>query len=63
MPDEASAVRLRDLLERLDQARERLEHVDDSDSAVDILQDIADLAKETQVEIERARREGLKEAS
>ena len=63
MPGEPTSTRLRDLLERLDQARERLEHVEDSESAVDILQDIADLAKETQVEIERARREGLKEAS
>ena len=63
MTDEPTADRLRDLLERLDQARERLEHVEDSENAVDILQDIADLAKETQVEIERARREGLKEAS
>ena len=63
MPDEPSTERLRDLLDRLEKARERLEQVEDSDSAVDILQDIADLAKETQVEIERARREGLKEAS
>jgi len=61
--DEPTTERLRDLLDRLEQARERLEHVEDSDSAVDILQDIADLAKETQIEIERARREGLKEAS
>jgi hypothetical protein len=62
MPDAPATARLRDLIERLEEARQRLEHVEDSESAVDILQDIANLAKETQVEIERARRDGAAEA-
>jgi exonuclease VII small subunit len=57
MTDSPSTDRLRTLLDQLEQARERLEQVEDSESAVDILQDIANLAKETQVELERARRE------
>jgi hypothetical protein len=53
-----TAAQLRSLLERLDEARRRLEQAESSEAAVDILQDLAEIAKETQVTIDRARREG-----
>jgi hypothetical protein len=49
--------RLQELLDRLEGARKRLEETDDPERAVDILRELADLAKEVQAEIERARRE------
>jgi hypothetical protein len=49
--------RLQELLDRLERARKRLEETDDPERAVDVLRELADLAKEVQVEIERARRE------
>jgi hypothetical protein len=49
--------RLQELLERLEAARAELERTEDADRAVDVLQDLADLAKEVQAEVERARRE------
>jgi hypothetical protein len=53
-----SVARLQDLLDRLEQARTQLETTEDPEQAVDVLQSLAELAKEIQVEIERARREG-----
>jgi DNA-binding FrmR family transcriptional regulator len=53
-----SVNRLQGLLERLEKARGQLEATEDPEQAVDVLQTLADLAKEIQVEIERARREG-----
>jgi uncharacterized coiled-coil DUF342 family protein len=53
-----SVERLQDLLERLERARTQLEATDDPDQAVDVLRSLAELAKEIQAEIERARREG-----
>jgi predicted nucleic acid-binding Zn-ribbon protein len=49
--------RLQQLLDRLEVARKRLETTEDPDQAVDTLRELADLAKEVQAEIERARRE------
>jgi hypothetical protein len=49
--------RLQELLDKLEGARKRLEETDDPERAVDVLRELADLAKEVQVEIERARRE------
>jgi hypothetical protein len=49
--------RLQELLDRLEASRKRLEETDDPERAVDVLRELADLAKEVQVEIERARRE------
>ena len=58
MDSEAEAVeRVRTLLERLEQARAKLEDVD-GDAAVDVLRDLSELAKEVQTEIERTRRTG-----
>ena len=53
-----SVARLQDLLDRLEKARVQLEATEDPEQAVDVLQSLADLAKEIQAEIERARREG-----
>jgi uncharacterized coiled-coil DUF342 family protein len=53
-----SVARLQQLLERLEQARRQLEATEDPEEAVDVLQSLAELAKEIQAEIDRARREG-----
>lgn len=58
MSDEETTARLRGLLDRLEVVRGRLEGAESSEEAVDLLQELADLARETQAEIERARREG-----
>jgi hypothetical protein len=50
--------RLQGLLDRLEEARGRLAAADGADAAVDVLQDLVDLAKEVQAEIEQQRREG-----
>jgi hypothetical protein len=56
--DQPDAVdRLQQLLENVESARARLEGTDDPERAVEILQELADLAKEVQAEVERARRE------
>ncbi|MGH3029775.1 MAG: hypothetical protein ACRDNE_03240 [Gaiellaceae bacterium] len=49
--------RLEELLGRLEAARIELEQTEDPDRAVAILQELAELAKEVQAEVERARRE------
>jgi hypothetical protein len=56
--NEETTARLRGLLDRLEVVRGRLEGAETSEEAVDLLQELADLARETQAEIERARREG-----
>ena len=56
MPEAETTDRLRALLDRLEEVRRRLADAESSDEAVDLLQDLAELAKETQAEIERARR-------
>jgi hypothetical protein len=48
--------RLEELLGRLEAARIELEQTDDPDRAVAVLQELAELAKEVQAEVERARR-------
>ena len=52
-----AVARLQDLLEKVESARAQLESADDPERAVQILQELADLAKEVQAEVERARRE------
>lgn len=43
------------LLTRLEAARERLERTDDADAALELLDEIAQLAREAHAEIERAK--------
>jgi uncharacterized coiled-coil DUF342 family protein len=52
-----AVVRLQELLQKVESARAQLESADDPERAVEILQELADLAKEVQAEVERARRE------
>ncbi len=58
MESEVEAVeRVRALLDRLEEARAKLEAVE-GDDAVDVLRDLSELAKEVQAEIDRTRRSG-----
>jgi hypothetical protein len=50
--------RIQDLLQRLEGTLAELESADDSEQAVEKLGDMAELAREVQAEIDRARREG-----
>jgi hypothetical protein len=52
-----AVARLQELLEKVEAARAELESADDPERAVQILQELADLAKEVQAEVERARRD------
>jgi hypothetical protein len=52
-----AVARLQDLLEKVESARAQLEGTEDPERAVQILQELSDLAKEVQAEVERARRE------
>ena len=52
MGDAETPARLQELLDRLEDARKRLEAAEDSEAAVDVLQDLVQLAKEVQAEIE-----------
>ena len=54
-----SVARLQELIERLERARTQLEATEgDPERAVDVLQSLAEVAKEIQAEIDLARREG-----
>jgi hypothetical protein len=44
------------LLERLEAARAQLEATDDPDQAIEVLQELAELAREIEAELQRARR-------
>ncbi|MGH3011354.1 MAG: hypothetical protein ACRDLZ_03470 [Gaiellaceae bacterium] len=57
MSEPDAVARLEDLLEKVESARAELETADEPERAVQILQELADLAKEVQAEVERARRE------
>jgi uncharacterized protein (DUF3084 family) len=52
-----AVAQLQDLLEKVEAARAQLESADDPERAVEILQELAELAKEVQAEVERARRQ------
>jgi hypothetical protein len=57
MSAEDSLKRAEDLLERLEQTRARLESTNDPDAAIDILGELAEIAKLVEAELENARRE------
>ena len=57
MSDAPELDRLHALLDRLEAARARLEGLEDPEQAVDVLGELSELAREVQVEVERARRE------
>ena len=56
-PAEDALRRAEDLLERLEQTRAKLEATSDPEQAIDVLAELAEIAKQVEVEIERARRE------
>jgi exonuclease VII small subunit len=56
-PAEESLKRAEELLDRLEKTRERLESTDDPEAAVDILGELADIAKQVEAELEQARRD------
>jgi exonuclease VII small subunit len=52
-----------DLLARLEAARTRLDGTQDPDQAIEILQELAELAKEVEAELQRAKRAAETEAA
>jgi hypothetical protein len=52
-----------DLLARLEAARARLDETQDPDRAIEILQELAELAKEVEAELQRAKRAAETEAA
>ena len=56
-PAEDALKRAEELLERLEETRARLESTADPDEAIDVLTELAEIAKQVEVEIEQARRE------
>ncbi len=52
-----------DLLARLEAARARLDQTQDPDQAIEILQELAELAKEVETELQRAKRAAETEAA
>jgi exonuclease VII small subunit len=56
MSADESLDKAEDLLARLESARTRLEATEDPEAAIDILQELAELAKEVEAELQRARR-------
>jgi hypothetical protein len=62
MSAEESLRRAEELLTKVEQARARLDATDDPDAALDVLAQLADLAKEVEAEIQRAKREAEAEA-
>ena len=57
MSEPDAVARLQELLDKVETARGELERLDDPERAVEVLQELADLAKEVQAEVERARRD------
>jgi len=60
---EESLNKAEDLLARLEAARTRLEQTDDPEQAIEILQELAELAKEVEAELQRAKRAAETEAA
>ena len=56
-PAEDALRRAEELLDRLEQTRARLEVTGDPDEAIDVLTELAEIAKQVEAEIEQARRE------
>jgi exonuclease VII small subunit len=62
MTTEDSLNKAEDLLARLEQARARLDGTEDPDQAIEILQELAELAREVEAELQRAKRSAETEA-
>jgi hypothetical protein len=59
---EESLQRAEQLLERLDEARARLETTQDPEAALQILGELSEIAKEVEAEIQRSKRDAEAEA-
>ena len=57
MSAEDSLKRAEELLEKLEASRARLEATDDPDAAIEVLSELAELAREVETELTRAKRE------
>jgi hypothetical protein len=57
MSAEDSLRRAEDLLEQLEKARARLEQTEDPEAAIEVLSELAEIAKQVEAELARARRE------
>jgi exonuclease VII small subunit len=56
MSADESLSKAEEMLARLEAARARLESTDDPDAAIEVLQELAELAREIEAELQRARR-------
>jgi len=56
MSADESLGRAEELLARLEAAREKLESTEDPDQAIEVLQELSDLARQIEVELQAARR-------
>ena len=63
MTSDESLATAEHLLARLEQARSRLDETEDPDKAIEILQELAELAKEVEGELQRAKRAAETEAA
>ena len=63
MSAEESLARAEQLLERLESARQRLDETDDPEQAIEVLQELSDLAKEVEAELQRARQSAEADAA
>jgi hypothetical protein len=63
MSAEESLNNAENLLARLEAARARLDETQDADQAIEILQELAELAKEVEGELQRAKRAAETEAA
>jgi exonuclease VII small subunit len=63
MSSEDALKRAELLMTRLEEARARLEATNDPEVAIDVLQELADLAREVEQELQRARDEARDENS
>ena len=63
MTAEESLTKAEELLARLETVRARLEHTEDPGQAVEILEELNDLAKAVETEVQRAKRAAETEAA
>ena len=56
-PEPDPVARLQELLEKVETARTELESAADPERAVQVLQELSELAREVQAEVDRARRD------
>jgi hypothetical protein len=59
---EESLRRAEELLTKVEQTRARLDDTEDPEAALDVLNELAELAREVEAEIQRARRDAEAEA-